>query len=90
MQRFAGALAAHRAQQSHGFGKSVLFAVEAGDETPTAHFTARFQRAQHAHEIAPGQWLLFASHGLAEDDSGALEQLAGDELGGRRFERVVA
>jgi hypothetical protein len=67
-----------------------LLAVEARDEAAAAHLTARFQGTQHTHQITPGQRLLFARHGFAEHDAGALQQLLGDEFRGGRIEAVGA
>ena len=61
-----------------------------GDEAAAPHLTARFQRAEDAEQIAIRVRLAFAREGLAQDDSGASEQSAGDVFDGQRLDGVVA
>jgi len=75
--------AAHCAQERHGLREGVLLAVEARDETAAPDFAAGFELAAGARDLAPGDRLLLPLERLAEDDSGASQQAAGDRLGSR-------
>ena len=65
-------------QQRDGFGQRVLFAIEAGNESPSTYFTASFERSEGADEIAPREGLFFPDERPAEDDAGTSQQLTGD------------
>ena len=73
---------AHGSQERHRLGESVLLAVEGGDEAAAPDLSPRFELAARAGNVPPGDRLLLALQGLAEDDSGAAQQAAGDGLGG--------
>ena len=59
----------HGAEERHGLGKGVLLPIEAGHETAAADLAARFEGPARSGDLAPGERLLLAREGLAEDDS---------------------
>ena len=67
-----------------GFGESVLFAAEAGEEAAAANFAAGFKAAEDVEEVAPFGGVGFAGEEVAEEDS-----IAGEELAGEGFEGGV-
>jgi hypothetical protein len=67
-----------------GFGESVLFAAEAGDEAAAADFAAGLETAEDIEEVAPFGGVGFAGEEVAEEDS-----VAGEELAGEGFESGV-
>ncbi len=67
-----------RAQGVDGLGQGVLLADEAGDEAAAADEAARFEAAQGAQDVAPGQGEALALVEVAEDDAVAMQQDARD------------
>jgi hypothetical protein len=67
-----------------GFGESVLFAAEAGDEAAAADLAAGFKTAEDIEEIAPFGGVGFAGEEVAEEDA-----VTGKELAGEGFEGGV-
>ena len=78
---FAGA---GGAEGVDGFGESVLFAAEAGEEAPAADLAAGFETAEDVEEVAPSGGVGFAGEQVAEEDA-----VAGEELAGKGFEGGV-
>jgi hypothetical protein len=65
-----GAVAgASGAEGVDGFGESVLFAAEAGEEAAAADFAAGFEAAEHVEEVAPFGGVGFAGEEVAEEDA---------------------
>jgi len=52
-----------------GFGESVLFAAEAGEEAAAADFAAGFETAENVEEVAPSGGVGFAGEEVAEEDA---------------------
>jgi hypothetical protein len=61
-----------------GFGESVLFAAESGEETAAADFAAGFETAEDVEEVAPSGGVGFAGEEVAEEDAVAGEELTGE------------
>jgi hypothetical protein len=80
-----GAVAgASSAQGFDGFGESVLFAAEAGEEAAAADLAAGFETAENVEEVAPSGGVRFAGEEIAKEDA-----VAGEELAGEGFESGV-
>jgi hypothetical protein len=67
---------ASRAEGLDGFGESVLFAAEAGEEAAAADFAAGFETAKDVEEVAPSGGVRFAGEEVAEEDAVTGEELA--------------
>jgi hypothetical protein len=67
-----------------GFGESVLFAAEAGEEPSAADLAAGFETAEDVEEVAPFGGIGFAGEEIAEEHA-----VAGEELAGEGFESGV-
>jgi hypothetical protein len=65
-----------------GFGESVLFAAEAGEETPATDLAAGFETAEDIEEVAPSGSVGFAGEEVAEEDAVTSEELAGEGFEG--------
>jgi hypothetical protein len=72
------------AQRFDSFGKSVLFAGEAGEKAAAADLAAGFETAEDVEEVAPSGGVGFAGEKVAEEDA-----VAGEELAGEGFESGV-
>ena len=72
------------AQGFDGFGKSVLFAAETGEEAAAADLAAGFETAEDVEEVAPSGGVGFAGKKVAEEDA-----VTGEELAGEGFESGV-
>ena len=80
-----GAVAgASGAEGLDGFGQSVLFAAEAGEEAPAADLAAGFETAEDVEEVAPSGGVGLAGEKVAEEDA-----VTGEELAGEGFESGV-
>ena len=80
-----GAVAgASGAEGLDGFGQSVLFAAETGEEAAAADFAAGFETAKDVEEVAPFRGVGFAGEEVAEEDA-----VTGEELAGEGFEGGV-
>lgn len=66
----------------YSFGERVLFATKAGYKAAAADLSARFETAQDVEEIAPFGSVGFPGEEIAEEDSVASEELAGEGLEG--------
>jgi hypothetical protein len=61
-----------------GFGESVLFAAEAGEEAASADLAAGLKTAEDVEEVAPFGGVRLAGEQIAEKDAIASEELAGE------------
>jgi hypothetical protein len=67
-----------------GFGESVLFAAEAGEEAAATDFAAGFETTKDVEEVAPFGGVGFAGEEVAEEDT-----VTGEELAGEGFESGI-
>ena len=65
-----------------GFGEGVLFAAEAGEEAAATNLAAGFEAAEDVEEIAPFGGVGFSGEEIAEEDSVASKELAGEGFEG--------
>jgi hypothetical protein len=75
--------AAGGAKGFDGFGESVLFAAEAGEEAAAADLAACFEAAEDVEEVAPFGGVGFAGEEVAEEDAVTGEELTGEGFQGR-------
>jgi hypothetical protein len=66
-----------------------LFAVETGDESPTAYLAPCFERPEDADQVTPRTGLFFAQDRAPKNDPGASKELASHGLDGETLGRFV-